>query len=263
MINFKSISNSNVWAGVDWAITDEDKAAKLVAKIAIGQSKHVTKILRSVRFSNASPPETAKAGAIRLLTVNDPEQPYHRDGWLFQVLTWIAAHIHRSNTLKAPPHMIHAHKGFDGLELEVNEDKTSVSSVIICEQKATENPRKQITSQVWQEFKSLESGERDNELVSEVTALLERNGNVNADEAVSKILWSHSRSYCVSVTVDDENNSEEGRKALFAGYDQKIPSGDVKRRAGETFYKREMRVWMENLAQKAIKAVKDMEVTNV
>jgi len=263
MIRFTSISDSNIWLGVDWAITDEDKVAELVARVALGQSQHATKIISSLTPTPPSPPETAKAGAIRLLTAKDLEKPYHRDGWLFQVLTWIAAHFHRSQTLKSSPHMIPAHKGFDGLELRVNKDLTSVSSVIICEQEATKKPRNKITSQVWPEFGSLESGERDNELIAEVTTILAKNGSINADEAVAAILWNQSRSFCVSVTVDDEHNSEAGRKALFGGYDKQIPNGNVERRAAETFYKPDMRVWMENFAQKAIKVVNDMDVANV
>ncbi|WP_396621411.1 hypothetical protein [Marinobacter sp. W-8] len=263
MIRFTSISDANIWSGVDWTITDEDEVAGLVARVALGQSRHATKIISSLSSILPPPPETAKEGAIRLLTAKDLEKPYHRDGWLFQVLTWIAAHLHRSQTLKSSPHMIHAHKGFDGLELRVNEDLTSVSSVIICEQKATENPRNKITSQVWPEFVSLESGERDNELVAEVTTILARNGSIDADEAVAAILWNQSRSYCVSVTVDDEHNSEAGRKALFGGYDKKIPNGNVDRRGAETFFKPELRAWMESLAQKAIKVVNDMDVTHV
>jgi hypothetical protein len=263
MIRFTRISDQNIWSGADWAIEDEDKVAELVARVALGQSRHATRIISSLDHIPPPPPETAKAGAIRKLTADDPEKPYQRDGWLFQVLAWIAAHFHRPQTLKSSPHMIHAHKGFDGLELRINEDLASVYSVLICEQKATKNPRKKITDQVWPEFVSLDSGERDNELIADVTTILAINGSINADEAVAAILWDQARSFCVSVTVDDAHNSEAGRKTLFGGYDEKIPNGSADRRGTETFYKPDMRAWMENLAQKAINVVNDMDVTNV
>lgn len=263
MITSNPISSTDIWAGFDWAIADEDKAAELIARVAIGQAQHVAKVLNSIKCVAYSPAPSVKNGAIGLLTAKSAEDPYHRDGWLFQILTWFAAHKHRPNTLKSPPHMIHAHKGFDGLELILVTDSENVDSVLISEQKATNDPRGKITSQVWPEFKSLESGKRDNELAAEVTTLLARNGNVDADEAISKILWSNSRSYCVSVTVDDKNNSKAGRDKLFKGYDHTIPNGDASQRSAETFYKQDMREWMEQLAQKAIKVVNDMEEKNV
>jgi hypothetical protein len=263
MISFGPISNVDEWTGADWSITDEDQLAKLVAKVALGQARHVAKILQETDCIDYAPSPSAVDGAIRLLTAADPEKPWHRDGWLFQVLAWIAAHLQSPDTLKAAPHMIHAHKGFDGVHLKLDISNGTVISVVICEQKATGNPRNLITSQVWPEFQSLETGRRDNELVAEVATILERNGHVDVDQAVSTIIWQNSRSYCVAITVGDDEHSDKGRNALFKGYKKVVPARDLVCRRAETLYQPDLRKWMNNLAERAIKAVHEMEVENV
>ncbi|WP_349365816.1 MAG: hypothetical protein ABL311_13915 [Nitratireductor rhodophyticola] len=263
MITFNPISNKKYWAGDDWTITDEEQLAKLVAKVALGQARHVVKILQETGCIDYAPSPSAVDGAIRLLTAADPKKPWHRDGWLFQVLAWIAAHLHSPDTLKAAPHMIHAHKGFDGVQLRLDSSNGTVLSVVICEQKATGNPRNLITSQVWPEFQSLETGRRDNELVAEVATILERNGHVDVDQAVSTIIWQNSRSYCVAITVGDDEHSDDGRKALFKGYKKVVPARDVVCRRAETLYQADLRKWMNSLAERAINAVHEMEAENV
>ena len=159
--------------------------------------------------------------------------------------------------------MIHAHKGFDGLQLKLDDKKETVTSVVICEQKATGNPRKLITGQVWPEFESLETGRRDNELVAEVATILETNGHVDVDQAVSTIIWQNSRSYCVAITVGDDEHSDDGRKALFKGYKKILPARDVASRRAETLYQPDLRKWINDLAEKAIEAVHEMEAEDV
>ncbi len=262
MLKFKQIKNADNWEGVDWRVTSTDGLAELVAKVALGQARQVTKIFQDTNYVAFAPSKTAVDGAIRLLTATNPDKPWHRDGWMFQVLAWIAAHQHSPKTLKAAPHMIHAHKGFDGVHLQVADDGT-IASVTICEQKATGNPRKLITSQVWPEFRSLESGKRDNELVAEVTALLEKNGHIDVDQAVSAILWENSRSYSVSITIGDDEHSEHGYKALFKGYKAVAPKRDVQSRRAETFHRKNLRKWMDTLSSKAIEAVRRLEPSDV
>ena len=72
------------------------------------------------------------------------------------------------------PHMILAHKGFDGLQLEVDAATGVVTAAVIFEDKATSNPRQTITNDVWPEFKLLEEGDRENVLTADVSSLLRR-----------------------------------------------------------------------------------------
>ena len=263
MITFEPICNGNSWSGSDWSITDEDELAALIARVALGQYRHVLKVLNETDCIAYAPTQSALAGAIRMLTAKDPEKPYHRDGWLFQVISWIAANLQDPETLKTPPHMIHADKGFDGLHLRLDASNENVISVIVCEEKATDGPRGKITSQVWREFKSLEAGERDNELVSETTTLLAQNSHLDPDRAVYEILWKQARAYRISITIGDKNCSNEGRKSLFKGYKNVTPGDNVEKRRAETFHQSKLRAWMKRMAAKAIQAAREMEAENV
>ena len=215
MITVEPIENGNIWCGSDWSITDEDQLADLIARVALGQYRHVLNILSQTGCIAYAPTPSALEGAIRVLTAEDDDKPWHRNGWLFQVISWIVANLQNPESLKTPPHMIHADKGFDGLHICLDESNENVVSVIVCEEKATTSPRGKITGQVWPEFEALEAGSRDNEIVAETTTLIAQNGHLNPDKAVHEILWKRARAYRVAITIGDKECSEKGRKALF------------------------------------------------
>jgi hypothetical protein len=263
MITFKPINNGKRWAGADWSIVDEKKLAVLIARVAVGQYRHVLQVLKETDCIEYAPIKSTQEGAIKLLTAQDPKKPWHRDGWMFQVMAWIAANIQDPKSLKAPPQMIHAHKGFDGIHLCMDESNKNVVSVIVCEEKATKSPRGKITSQVWPEFRALEAGTRDNELVSDVATILSQNGHIDTDSAVNKILWEKARAYRISITIGDNECSEKGRNDLFKGFKKVAPGDNVEKRRAETFYQSNLRAWMKKMAKRAIAAVKEMEVEDV
>lgn len=263
VIKFRPIGIDNLWQGTDWAITDEDGLAQLIARVALGQYRHVLQVLQQTNCAKWAPSSTALDGAIRLLTADDLSKPWHRDGWLFQVISWIAASIQHPSVLKSPPHMLHAHKGFDGVHLHLDDSGRCVVRVVVCEEKATGKPRKMITSKVWPEFRSLESGERDNELVAETSTLLARHGYIDADQAVTEILWKKTRAYRVSITIGESERSVAGRKALFKGYKKTAPGSDVVKRRAETLFRKDLRQWMSKIAAKSIDAAKQIEASDV
>ena len=261
-ITFVPISTGQLCTGYDWTIEDNDELAKLVARVALGQHRHVQRILLETDCSAYSPTPTALEGAKKLLTAVNEETPWHRDGWLFQVISWIAANLQRNGSMIAPPHMIHAHKGFDGLHVQVDQSTGRVLSVVVCEEKATGNPRKMIREEIWTEFTALERGERDNELVSEVSTLLDSLPGHNSDQAVHEIFWKEARAFRVSITVSDAQSDEAGRRRLFKGYES-VVSGNVSRRRAETLHIDDLRKWMQMIAEKAIDAAELMEADHV
>lgn len=182
--------------------------------------------------------------------------PYHRDGWVFQVISWVAAHRLDADALIRAPQMIKADKGLDGLIVEFDSD--DVARVVICEEKATDHARQKVKGAVWPEFADFETGARDNELVATVTALLERSGDTEPDKILADILWSDMRAYRVAVTVGEAHANDAGRKRLFKGYDT-IVSGDVERRRAETFVLEDIRVWIDEIATKAVAVVEEAE----
>jgi hypothetical protein len=245
--------------GSDWAVADEDALAEHVARIAVGQYRHVAKILAD---TGAAPPPTdaeLKANAVALLTAEDPEKPWHRDGWLFQAISWIAAHTGGGAAIK-PPHLIKAHKGFDGLQLELSGDGT-VRAVIIFEDKATENPRATIRDDVLPGISKLEKGERRNELGQEVASLLETQvrtyPDLDVDAALQQIIWKEARRYRVAITVASPHGADDKRKALFKDYDKFAP-GAVQRRGAETMMIPQLRTWMQAFAELVIAKIQAM-----
>ena len=263
VIRFTPTKAGNSWQGSDWTVTDEENLAQLIAGIAVGQSEHVSQILKGTNTLPLASAQHIHNAAIGLLTPKDPRDPSHRDGWLFQAISWIAAHLQDPASLKSAPQMAHALPGLDGLHLRFNIANGEVTTVTICEDKATTSPRKRIRDEVWPSFRRFESGDRDHELVSGTSALLAREKNVDVVRAVRRILWDRVRSYRVSITVCDRHNSAAGRVTLFSGYQELARGGGPQRRRAETFYQQELRSWMDQLAIKAVAAVRAIKSPDV
>ena len=255
VMTFASIESGNSWHGSDWTVTDEDALAELIAKIALGQYRHVLRILEGTSAPLSIPTNSIKAGAIRLLTAHSSQQTFHRDGWVFQAISWIAAHLQDTNTIKSAPHMIPAAKGFDGLHLRLDHRAEKVESVTVCEDKATTRPRSVIRDEVWPDFCRLDSGTRDNEIVAQASTLLASTPSIDPDQAVQKMLWESVRSYRISITIGDGENSDSGRRMLFIGYEQAVKGAGVQRRRAETLYQNNVRSWIQRIADKAIAVV--------
>lgn len=243
--------------GCTWTVANIDLLADQIARVAVGQAEHVAEILAQAGIATAGTTADAVVGAVELLTaVGDP---YHRDGWMFQVMSWLAAHRRTPGGLIRVPQMILADKGFDGIQIEVDPGSGAVTAVVIFEDKATENPRATIRDYVWPEFQGLEAGKKQNVLVSEVTSLLKANANPNATAAVETIIWAEARRYRVSITVTSANATGSGLASLFSGFDAVAP-GSTYRRRGEILVEPNLRPWMQQLAELAISKARGLGV---
>lgn len=252
------VTHGKLCHGSRWVVADEDDLARKVAYIALGQSRHVAAILAKVE--KTPPPtrtDTAEA-AIKRLSVLDGMDPYHRDGWIFQAISWIAAYRNDAGAIVRAPHAIPAHKGFDGMQLRLDAANENVTAVVIFEDKATENPRPTITGDVWTGIRALERGERMPELIQETGAILEahqrRFPELDIDAAVEAILWEEARHYRVAITVNHAHDEDGEREALFKGFDNVAP-GSRKRRQAETMSIPDLRKWMKQFTAKAIKQI--------
>jgi hypothetical protein len=248
--------------GCAWTIGDVPQLALHVAQVALGQSRHVAKILAGVNVAPPPTSESMRAAAINLLTVPAGADPWHRDGWIFQTISWLAANRANPSAVTRAPHMILAHKGFDGLQLEIDTSSGLVTAAVIFEDKATDDPRSTIRDEVWPDFKLLEAGERENVLSADVSALLITRPDIDADKAIENIIWKQIRRYRVSITVGATHASAAGRQRLFRGFDE-VASGDVLRRRGEILHVDQLRPWMSSLATAAIGSLNTMAVANV
>lgn len=235
------------WEGCTWSVPSVEELANAIAIIAVGQSTHVANILHAAGLAAKPTTKGALKGAIKLLTSSGNFA--HRDGWMFQVMSWLAAQLRTPGALMNTPHMIHAHKGLDGLQVSID-GADKVTAVVLFEDKATENPRSMVRDKVWPEFTEFETGENEHLVTAEVTQLLKVAGHSDPQQAVADIMWKQVRRYRLSIT--DELSTDQSQAKLFKGYEKSVPGGMERRRA-EVFEVLGLRAWMDNLAKVAIK----------
>lgn len=241
-------NNPPLCDGHDWTIVDKPTLIKLLARLVAGYYAHVEAILQDPTVPLPTIVNSHAELKAKLGKPKSDETRYHRDGWMFQMISWVAAHLTSSATiLIAPPQPRPADKGFDGLIVELCPKDGAIGGIVICEDKATVNTRDTITKKVWPELRKFEKGARDAELQSEVTALLRGNGR-NVLQIVEKIHWNETRKYRVSVTTSEEEHKLGGRARVFNGFD-KMVTGDNTRRQGEYLIVKDLRDWMDSLCK--------------
>ncbi|WP_338637777.1 hypothetical protein V6L80_04175 [Erwinia persicina] len=268
-INLTPFVQGELFYGNTWVVEDKEILAKQIARIALGYSRHIKKILSGVGVPIPASAVDNVTGALTLLTV-DGGEPWHRDGWLFQTISYIAAVKDDPSGIYDSPHMQHTAKGLDGLKLEIDQKNGSVTSLVIFEDKATVNARQTIATKidskgkknaVWDEFKDIESGSRQPLLTDKISSMLSNNSSIDADDAIEKLIWKEVRRYRISITVNDTHSTEDGRKRLFKGYEE-VVGGELKRRKAETIQINNLRDWMDELAEMVKKYISEVN-TNV
>lgn len=200
--------------------------------------------------------------AIAKLTYSNPQQQYHRDGLVFQIFSWVAANISiNSNSIITDPHLILAHKGFDGVQIDISADRNTIEKVRIYEDKATENPRNIITQQVWPEFREFNEGKRESELDNCVITLLKNNpSKINdLDTAIESLIWDDTRKFKISITVDPSQDNSNSIARLFKNYDDVI-SGDIDYRQSEYISFTNLRSWMDDFCNNVINILESKKV---
>lgn len=253
------IDHGELCHGWAWTIEDEDVLAERVARIVLGQYRHVAKILTGAGVPGPVANAEQANAAIKQLTLAEGGDPWHRDGWLFQAISWIAAHQQPSASLTRMPHIRKADKGFDGMQLELNEAGTAITAVVVFEDKATDNARDTIREDVWPGIVSLEKGERLNEISQEVSGMLDARAaadpEFDLDSAIANTLWHDARRYRVSITIGDTHNDPSARAKLFKGFDDSAPGATARRRA-DTIYLPALRNWMAGFSSRVIIKIK-------
>lgn len=251
--------------GFRWQIKNEHALAQMVAWTLQGHARHAERVLTALCSTAIQSRPTVKQQAISRLRLptgtGDEPARWHRDGLVFQHIAWLAAIIEeREGVAASIPHLIPAQKGFDALLVPITKGHEATGGIIICEDKATTNPRTQITSEVWPSILSVDAGERDAELNGELTAILQRYNIENIEEVLSEAHWLNRKAYRVSVTTAERHEPLASRRALFKGYDLTAP-GDLARRRAETLLIPQLRAWMDKFCLQVIAAIR--ETTNV
>ncbi len=265
--------------GEKWEALDEDSLARLVAIIAMGQAKHAADILKELKpmapsFTKESLINEAKVKLTVQEDYNNGEQRrgypcIQRDGYIFEIISWIAASkLYGKNALLKPPHICATTQGLDGLMLELSEDKTQIKFTTVFEDKCTEDPRGTFISHVVPAFLERHQNKRDAELVDAATTLLAvaRVDDCKLSEMAAAVTDRNSRKYRASFAVDRSYDAQEKRAALFKDFNR-INGINKDHRIGGTFvHDGVLREWFNQFALKAINyldSLNNVEAPNV
>lgn len=238
----------------EYEITNKDLLAEYVGELILGHYIHILNIINSLSSSSSAPPNRIIDFAIERLNVTEEVKLIHRDGWLFQMISWLVlAHRNLGNNFHTQhPHFAAAQHGFDGLSIVLKPDNT-IDKIIITEDKCTTNPRKTIREQVFPEFKDFEDGKKDSALITVLSSLISHLDAGAVFQSVQNDIYNTDlRIYRVGITREKSHLSPDGRRRLFKNYDDYVLGETCTRRSGATIYLDDMRNWMQDFSDRVI-----------
>lgn len=143
----------------------------------------------------------------------------HRDGLLFQHISWVAARMALPNGYMTAPHVRQADKGFDGFIVELNGNGREIKRIVLCEDKASKSPRSLISSSVWPEIGTILSGDRDDEILADLVTLLKSVPNIDSETAVDDVFWEGAREFRVAVATGEDQRKAGNFLHIIAGFE--------------------------------------------
>lgn len=246
--------------GKNWYVRDEDTLVKHLAYLVVGQHRHVSRILRKLGGSAVQIQLTEVDVAERKLKVLPGAPTYHRDGWLFQLISWIVL-VERlgSKGYVDAPHPIQAQKGIDTLGFSIKgKDPKGVGEVFVGEEKATDHPRKTFKNDVISEFEAIARGERNSEIRSRLSTIIDTIG-VAEDQKKKLIeqgIWT--RNFCYRCCIGTTTSSLPSKTSVFDGFAKAL--GKKSKRLGELLLQDDFRMYLDTLAGKVLDYIRN-EIT--
>ena len=251
--------------GLDWKVTDLSALARTVAVVALGQAQHAARIIEELEpavpaFSDAELIEDAKRQMLVRGDSEDVRQAsrVHRDGFLFECMSWIVARQSASDrTFLKDPHIDATSHGLDGLIIELHATNPVLMRATICEDKCTGNPRRKFRREVMKTFDEHHRNKRGRDLVANAVALIRESGlnGTDATKAAARVLEKGVRSYRAALTT--KVLTDKARTKLFKGYSD-LDGIAQAQRIGATFtIDGDLRTWFQDLADATIAALED------
>lgn len=252
-----------------WAVDDINELAKTIALIALGQAEHASEIIQEISIISPIPSRAEyyheARSQLRISGATDKEREvshYHRDGFLFECMSWIVSRQEADeNTYLKDPHISATSQGLDGLIIQMDPLEKVVLHTTICEDKCTQNPRKTFRDKVLAAFSEHHQNKRAPDLLSNAVALIRQTGlkGTAAMLAAEKVHDKEYRSYRAALTVDITICTDDKRKNLFKGYDG-LTNISQSQRIGATFIiDGDLREWFQELGEKVITALNVFE----
>lgn len=249
--------------GNRWVIDDEDELASLVAFVTKAQAIHAQNILagivsEAIMFEPVQE-QQIKQSAIDALTVpkdaaGNEERgtaKWHRDGILFEAISWIVARKHFPEALLRDPHISPTTQGLDGLMIVLSPDMEEVVSTIIFEDKCVDDPTDTFRYKTLPALLRFHVDSR--KLLESASTILQTAIPVaKRPSMAAKSISSSVRGYRASFPIPPSMDNLPGRAGIFDRYNQ-IAGIAKERRIGGMFPATEdIRVWFEQFAIKVI-----------
>jgi hypothetical protein len=233
--------------GTQWTVLNENQLANLVAVVLLGRARHAARVIQGAELRHL-PVGALKQRLRAQLEVPADEQPYHRDGLLFEIICWVAAHQSSvAGELIADPHLVATHQGMDGLKIAVS-PAGLLTRATIYEQKCTTNPRATFRGAILPAFREYLDQKRDNQLTQTANALLAQLQLTEEQERLvyHQLVVSRPFNFCANVTVEPGQYLKDDCITLFADYSDLTPN--IAERHGNTLPLDDVRVWFANFA---------------
>lgn len=252
-----------------WSIGDIKELAKTIALIALGQAEHASEIIQELSAISPVPSRDEYYHEARLQMkisgATDNERVvshYHRDGFLFECMSWIVSRQEADeNTYLKDPHISATTQGLDGMIIKMDPVERVVLHTTICEDKCTQNPRKMFRDKVLIAFSEHHQNKSVRDLLANAVALITQSGlkGTAATLAAEKVHDKEYRSYRAALTVDSTICTFEKRRDLFKGYDS-LTNISQSQRIGATFIVNgDLRKWFQELGEHVIMALNVFE----
>lgn len=251
--------------GQRWQINDEGELARLVGLVAKCEFGHVETILNgdtavAITYTAAQVAEI-KHRVIEALTVaKDPltgkekhsTPKYHRDGFLFEAISWIVARKTSSpEALMRDPHIGATTQGLDGLMIELTVDKDDVIATTVFEDKCAEDARYTFANKTLPALQ-LHHKESRKILESATTLLRQEFKAATVSTMAAKAIDMSVRQYRSSLTILPIEDTQAGRTRVFKGYLSLTGITQSDRWGCTLLPGIDIRDWFENFAVKVI-----------
>ena len=212
-------------------------------------AKHAESVLAGTQVNVAFAADALKTQLGQQLQPPAGPLTWHRDGLLFEIISWVVARITGSpDEVISAPHLKSTQQGLDTIKIGFDPVTRNSTRVVIHEQKCTEHPRSEFRDNVLRSFHEWKEHKRDNQLVQAVTSLVER-FNLTPDEHVAlydRLVQVHPLAFQAALTVTPTPFSTLRCISLFTGYTAVTP--DVADRLGDTFPLPHIRNWFAAFA---------------
>lgn len=254
--------------GQRWVVGDQNSLARILAIVAMGQAAHAARIVADL--CPAQPElnlEALRGDAKKRLSLKGrttdarEHSRYHRDGLIFEAISWCAAHQSTGgNALVRDPHLNATTQGLDGLMIELEDGGSAIGRLTVFEDKCSENPRAKFRDEVIPAFLDYHHGNRASALLASAATLLQHSGmdGTESISAAERSLNPNYRTYRSSLAVSLTDDSEDRRRKLFKGYDALDGVSPYQRIGAVLLTGPELRPWFDKLANDAISYVDDL-----